>query len=684
MSAASRTFRFAVAALSTALVSTAAAQRLNLTNNETPGPGSGVVTPQTLQALRARAEALEAPSTSDDAERSRHLRRSLARLAELLLTKGHAGNDATTHLVIPGRVLAGVLLQHDAALERIAPEADALRDLDARIESIGAMLDAGVPSRADLDAALRDVLAPLAQSDAPPGASGPSAWPELPTHEGLATRWPDVGPGLDEKLRELARRAQAAESWAAYRPGVRSMARLLSDSVPPGSVRAPADVEQRRTTMLRDALDDLLAPESESRGRRGLLRLQQLAALGRVSALARALPEAPSSRAFRAAVERLVLRLPDDAGALSPQSAARLQRLEQWLLVAIERATLLDEKAILRQLRPAHRVIVEQSRLTQDRMLEALGRLADDPETINDPSVLAPINLHLEQVELLRLFVRADKKMELAAALRGDDALAPFADALLALSRRAAEDRSRDQALPALRALLTDLAELALLPDEKALRDSTDPGAVRLVQILDRERPLWRRKVNQRVAGEVVPGGEEHAARLRLAAHAASLWAAIARVRRALDPGTQPASTLAGFGGWALSRDALDALTTAAERDLQRLLSEADPPADAPLASALQAASRSLRTHAVVLLAARLEVELADVAPQPPGVARDLLRISSGSPDPRAVRLGAHADALWSVSRYAEEVRAPDSVARTTALTFAALRAEQVLAAMDR
>ena len=114
----------------------------------------------------------------------------------------------------------------------------------------------------------------------------------------------------------------------------------------------------------------------EETGETGLARLRRLAILGRIFSMLDAFAPDPGAKQLERALAARVEFMPDEPEA---GNIAGLRRLEAWLDQASDRGALIDEKKVVRQLRPAVRSLADLARRTQSELFDSLTRVASDP-----------------------------------------------------------------------------------------------------------------------------------------------------------------------------------------------------------------------------------------------------------------------------------------------------------------
>lgn len=647
------------------------AQRLQFASDE-PKAGSGVA----AAALAARArEQLAATGESGTQTPESEAKRAYLSAAAQLLASGEAKGVGGTFLVA-----AGTMLMHDheavfEVLEARRMSADAMRLL---VSDLNALNDVPASPEA-LDRALRTACANLLQvSLTPSGTSSLWPWPE--PAESTLPAWPDVsGMGTDASSIDLLhKRCELAEGWAAFRPGGRAMCRLMAEATwPLGREKQVAPGARRRwISELAHASAEVLEP---ARGEDGLASLKRLAALGRIFSLLDALAPDPHAKQLERALFAAVEVMPEE-----PRETGGWFKLEGWLQHAVQRTALSDDKAVVRQLRPALRSISDLARGSQSEMLEALARVASKPEAAGDPGVIAAVNLFSDNIELLRVLHRASAALQDPAA-SGDpvarENARPFTDGLLKLAKEVADPKTRDRSIGALRNLATDVADLMELPGEKALREQA-PDLEKLLNgkggaalaLIDRERLAWRRGVGAVMKPGTTSGGEGNAARLRAIGIVLQLALDVAECESIASDGSDP---LDQWGGWWLGDKSLGEHASRAAAALPALIESTEADLSA---NAAASARRGADEHAIIGLAAKLSRGLASAGPAPtaPIPLKGIRAIATGSPDPQFVLLALWRERISVVCRYAQS----EEPAETKA--FAGVRAAELIRAIER
>ncbi|MBS0190106.1 MAG: hypothetical protein U0573_01130 [Phycisphaerales bacterium] len=636
----------------------AIAQRLKL-KGDMPEPGSGAATIELARTLRQEADVLTAavPKTPRDAARAAYLH-----CAGTLLESGEARGPAGTH-----QVIAGLALSLDRAAALSAITSGLLNDAELELASSDLTSIAQNPSisAAELDRALRNALSLLLQKACPAPGADLWPWPERPGLSMPAWPAPKLSPEASAALEALHARALIADSWIAYRPGARALARLIAAAAPDGSRLG----EPARSKWIAEYAASLGALNADRAGVEALARLERLATLARILTLFEPFESAPGGKELKKSLLTFIETLSDP----TPQESERLSRIEQWLTSIAAITTLADEKDVVRQLRPAIRSVAEMCRTTQQEAIESLSGAFASAAAASEPAVLAAVNLHKANLSLLRTVRRASAVLEDPAKVGPEPAVTesarPIADMLLKLAKEVADPRQRNRALEPLRILASDIADLWELPGEKQLRANDQAffaqfggKAADVLGLIDRERAAWRKDLG----GKVSASAEAHAQKLG----AVRLLLLLAR-----DAADCKAAgrLLPQWGGWWIEPTTLETLVGRADAALPALFSEIEA-AQSP--AALAAARSAQRQNAIVALAARVARAIPADAPAAITL-RSVRSVACGTPDDRAVLLAPWRDRIALVCRYSREN--DEQSAR-----FAAQKAYECADAMDR
>lgn len=598
--------------------------------------------------------------------------------AACFLQTGEDQGVAGTFLVVGA---TNLLHSRDAVFALL--DAQQLSDNDTRLLAGDlALLAASPPANSSaFDRALRDAFANLLQAAGDSAPDAASGWPWSESPEAKPIHWPDFAPlgNQGAAFTPLQQRCELAEKWVAFRPGARAMKRIVIEaSWPIGrEKRVLVGPYRRWMSELSRAATEFM---DEQTAEVGLARLQRLALLARCFSQLEVLPVDPSSKQLEKAFFGAIEIMPDDPGATRGWF-----KLEQWMELAAKRAALMDDKSVVRQLRPGFRSVGELAKGTQTEMFDALARVLSKPTSSGDPGVMAAVNLYSENIELLRILHRASEAIE-DPTTRGDpvarDDAKPFTDGLLKLSKEVADPKQRDRSLAALRNLAADVGDLLQLPGEAQLRAQDEKltnllgkKVPEVLSLIDRERAAWKKAVGSVTKPGGSSGGENSAARLRALGLALSLAADIAECESAAS---DPNTAFRNWGGWCGFDDAVlrNAIASASSA-LPTLLNQAETEEASKVLGSMQ---RAVREHAIVSVAAKLSRDLAQ-APKPTQSIplRDLRAIATGTPDTRNILGASWRERLAVICRYANEGAAGNDEAKR----FATAKAAELLEASN-
>lgn len=657
------------------LAHTSTAQRLNFTNSD-PQAGSGAVA---LKLASETREQLEKLREKDDHSAVASAKMAYLSAAASFLQAGEDQGIAGTFLVIGA---TGLLHSRDAVFTLL--DAQQLSDNDIRLLAGDlALLAANPPANSSaFDRALRDTFANVLQAAGDSTSDAASGWPWPESPEAKPINWPDFAPLGNQAaaFTPLQQRCELGEKWVAFRPGARALNRIVIEaSWPIGREKRVLVAPYRRwMSELSRAATEFV---DEQTAEIGLARLQRLALLARCFSQLEALPADPPSKQLEKTFFAAIEIMPDD-----PSATRGWSKLEQWLKLAAKRAALMDDKSVVRQLRPGFRSVGDLARGTQTEMFDALARVLSKPTSSGDPGVMAAVNLYSENIELLRILHRASEAIE-DPTTQGDpiarEDAKPFTDGLLKLSKEVADPKQRDRSLAALRNLAADVADLLQLPGEAQLRAQDEKltqflgkKAPEVLPLIDRERAAWKKAIGSVTKPGGSSGGENNASRLRALGLALSLAADVAECE---SLASESNSSLRNWGGWCGFDDAVlrNAIASASSA-LPTLLNQAETEEASKVLGSMQ---RAVREHAIVSVAAKLSRDLAQVPKTTqPIPLRDLRAIATGTPDTRNVLGAAWRDRLAVICRYANEAAAGNEEAKR----FAAAKAADLLEALDQ
>jgi hypothetical protein len=357
--------------------------------------------------------------------------------------------------------------------------------------------------------------------------------------------------------------------------------------------------------------------------------------------------------------------------ALAPSQdrSARLKNFSRVLALVAATRELPDEKTLVRQVRPAYRVLRATLIGTRARLLLALPDVIDKALAMTDPGLVAAVNAHRETLDEARLLVSVSRVIADPGAAPGSepptsDRWRHIADQLLRLGQEMGRPQTRSRAMETHHAVLLEIERFARLPGEDELaavarglsggglhadawRSLTGGKATELSARVGMARSRW-------VVGL---GGKGNAADADLAAmdDLVGLMTVLDALA-ALDIGAdgRPGAgygVLQAWAGWELSAEAVESLAAPVAREAAGLVA-AEIAGDSPDLSARIAV---LRDGAGVLRAAGGLSRAAVAEGLSPGSV--LRECAIGGPPPRAW-LGADLERVAGMCRYSEEAAA--------------------------
>lgn len=648
------------------LATCAGAQPLRLDGPTLPAAGEGAAMVALAAELRREARAARVERRA-----GAEVCAALRDLAAALIEHGERAGEAGS-----GRVVAGLTLANDRTALDAAIGASSGSRLVWSVAAADVMKLAGaVPERAsDLDRGLRDALAMTTQRVGPTQ----SAWITLhgaaaSTDEraSLEVLGRDAGlpPEAIEALAALDARLSSASGLRAYGPTVTGTRRLVSRAIIGVATQAAwvsAGGRDALRAELVESLREMADPATTSAGRD---RLARVGTLGELAARFGAIEGAGRAK-VRDAFGRLCLTL---APMADEKEARRVELLLRSARLLARREELDDEKQVVRQMRPAVRVLVELTRRTEEDLIDVLPDAMSSGEAISRPMVLTALAEHTRRVEDLELLIAVSDAMRDPIATgepRAREDMDALAEGLLALAKEAVKHQSRGDvssrlrlsaALEELRSAAATARDVLRGPGEADLRAAADgrgaasptasacatmlgDRAKDLVGALDAARRDWVRGwlAGKRPTAEQTRRALELHAMLTLLADAA--WAG------------RNAGAARAWPAWELSAPASARLARGLD-DAVRRAAQAVVVADAGAARAIAQASDR---WAVSLLEGRLASRLASAwggGSEPVGGA--LAQVGLGGPDEGAWGREHRAE-LAVVCRYAEEAAASD------------------------
>lgn len=682
-----------------ALHTPAAAQTLNLSGPQTPQLGDDAAALALADRLRAEAEAVAAPAEA-----------AARRLAAALLETGQREAESRRSprgpaRVLLGRTIAARLDAIDAALESRAIDPPTALIIAADLARIAARPD---EDPVQIERALREALAPLADAPQRLGLPAPphGGWiqtqppPALATYADALAQWTAEGTPLStpaiEALRAATALADQAGSSRAYQRAADAIHMAVLAAHDAGATQPlPRWIGPTARAAFEPALDRALATMADP-GRRAQ-GLAELRRHGRLLALVRAADRLPDDQTGRRAREAL-----SNFIAIPPTN----RELEATLLGAYERAlglvhaarSLPDDRALVRQLRPAWREFQNTARAAADRLADVLPTLLNDSAAMSDPGIISLFSATASALD------EARGLHELTALLAGQppagaepvalDAHRDLAARLLTLAQAVSRSSGGDStaARRDLAAIALDAAAWRILPAEAELRaavaapdrawtTATEGREHDLLDLVDRTRAAYLANIASQ--GPLVERAALRA-RLQMIADLLVLVRDVAHTVRSLDEPAVPSESadptagphappaLAAWSGWELSRAAhrllSEGLTDATRETISLALRSEDERARIRIAAIR-------RDLAPALLPARLEQAWLAVAPRAVG---PLDEIALGPPDPALAWMPIPRDLLAEFCRLAEELpgirlRRSDSQDRQVRAALAAL-----------
>ncbi len=710
-----------VAVLVLACGSLAPAQTLNLDQTAAPAPGDGMNSAALVESLQKEITELSKPGVPGAG-----LRSLVRTIAIDLIKSGVAQGPAGSEHVVLGRTLA---LRRES-LDRWSASHDVPAGVLALMKEAAG---AGAPTERDaMEVWARDAIGPLLIFGWPTEAIG---WPADVSRVGARVpteSLPDLALHArfsGEVCTVFARaevRLAAAEQFGVTRAGAW---RLRDDIAAAASIAGPQKPRWMSDPSLAAWRSDLVAcvtsliPSTGAAAytpMQAAARLRVLRLASELAAKLQSLEPSASGRASLAALDQLIAasEFRADAG------------VADRLLAAVDALSLIraapgDDKALLRQLRPAARALEPAARNAAAQLLEDLPRLIKRSDALADPGVLASINSARRRRDDQRLVRRLSElcadappgsdpahaepspDREPADGPTGraptefriaepslDPRLKNVGARLLTLGQDLSRNDKRDLAIGELRSLAGELADFRALPGEReadvaagvASNAHTSITRVRawsaltnaklpdLLAALARARADW---LSEWSSVKALPGPDN--------AEPLAAFRAVFGVLSDAAPALDEESFINAWPGFELSREARAQLT-------DRLPGAGAAMVESLLAGryddATHAAARIRAEQAAALLIGRLErLAAAQSLAEPTDAALGALsQTAAGRPDPeRAWLLAGVADIradIASVCRYAFELVPPcDHPERYRA--YLTRRADLVLSVLD-
>ena len=512
------------------MVSTATGQTLELGGESMPLPGEGEATLALVEALDLEIREL---GRSGDP-----VAMELRRLARALLASGERLGPAGSTRVVTGRTI----LARAEALERTAEDlpsgparSAAAAKLAALADRIAAELDAPIGDW-ELDRAIRDAFAPLTAVAGMPGpgagwAAGRSSEPTEPPSD-------PAGPFADGA--HLARLLGMLDR-AGQQPAYAVTSARLRNRLAEASAAVLAEPEWLGEGVRRHLAEDLDAAAAQVQDpelrTRGLEEIDRIATIGRLIVLIESQPADREGRALRAAFEGLVERSRTERAGSAPVFEALGQ-----MLALLDQDALLDEgDRLVRQLKPAWRIVERDVQLASRKLRAMLPKVIVRESPMTDPAVLAVLAERKRAIRLLRQFVEISGFLAKDAGARKPvvaDDRKPVAARLLKLGQALDDAGEAREAEDQIRLFADRLDRFSAMRGEEALRRVADDDGAS-----DAERAQVRRLTASRPGGVV--GRIDKARADWLAA-----WAA-----GQADAEDSASARLAGFESWLMLVD---------------------------------------------------------------------------------------------------------------------------------
>lgn len=613
-----------------------------------PAAGQGAGAIALADELRDQGQSLA--NRPDDREHARAAARMLART---LLTSGESmGPDGSMRIVL-GRTLARGLPEIDRAIGALEGETGAAQasllatDLTAAARSLD-------DPKADPWRETRDGFALLSRGLKPDDRTG---WIDesLKADEPLAgeiDRWSSAlsFSAVDrEALVQLDALATAGVGWPAYHAAAVHLRRAAREACD-GMSSLP---EPTRSGAL-DQFKAALHLPAEQRAA-AFMQLRRIARLAALALRVQSLDDAPAIKRLRTELARALSEpAPTDAAAES----ARLAALERTL--ALLHPKLPDERTIVRQLRPAWRVLAAALRPTEQKLVQALPEVLTRADAATDPGITSAIAAQRRAVQDIDLLLNLNTAM--ADQGTGEPGLNGLwklaADRAFKLGQDLAKPTAHDEALAGLRELASQTQDFNELPGEAELKAAsrTDPSAWSVLTG-GQTQPLLAEIAGRR--GTWLSGWDRNGfaaapaevARLRALRDLMAALDDAAAITPASGDFTPQFAALNAWPGFELSTGALAALTAGLREqtvEATRLITAGDAPGCAKITDRIRT------DYAAALLIGRLAREAADR--KVPVPAPTLLEAAAGGPvEGLSWQSGGR---LAELCRYAEEIPA--------------------------
>jgi hypothetical protein len=441
-----------------------------------PAPRQGPAAASLASDLERQAQQRRAEAAPDALQATKREAAAAARdLARALVVTGDSMGLEGSRRVLLGRTLARRMDEIDGLIASVqgsdgaAMLALAARDLG---DSARALEDKSIDPERPLRSALAFVgtLVPDAQRQPVP----------IPGLQDIARVPGMTGPAV-EAFRDLLPDINAAQQWLSYHGALDQLAGLLASAIDSvGSMPSWVSIEARERLGAELAGAFIALKDSQTRAA-ATRTLEQIAALRGIVHTAARLEGGEGNRVRSA--------LSDSLAAAEESRWERIADFGRLVQLAVEGEGLIDERQLLRQLRPAFRALEAAARGTQPRVVAVLTTVLRQPGAMNDPGVLTAVNTHRRAVDDLRLL--ADANARIAVPVPDNTRAEPevntefkrIADNLLQLGQSMQRADTRTEAMQEARDLAAQTARYAELPGEPSLRATLTGGGNEQVEL---------------------------------------------------------------------------------------------------------------------------------------------------------------------------------------------------------
>lgn len=451
-----------------------------------PAPGQGAGVLALAEELRKQADEVEHKPGAAARERAMGGARKLARA---LLTTGEQMGDKGSQRNVMGRTLARGMAGIDRVIAACVDQTPETGNAEVALAARDMLAAAaGVENQgADAWRLVRDGLAGLTQAASRQGSvTGAFGWIDQWTEQdgplaGDVDAWvkaPGVTPVTGQTIRELDALAESGLAWPAYRAparhlrvAVRGGAGLLGG----GPAWIPDTARRSLGEQFSVAIKQL-ATEADRDA--GITALRRLARLGVLAARVDTLDDNPAVKRVRSALVQ-AMSAPDT-------EARQLEAFDRVLDLDLARGKLPDEKALIRQVRPAWRVLGAGLKASEQKLEGALPEVLTHVDAMTDPGVASIIASHRRAIQDMEVLASLNTAM-IGDAAPGTRASAEpavaerwkrVADRVFKLGQELSKPDTKDTALTALRQMAQEIGNFTTLPGEESLRE-----AVRLARL---------------------------------------------------------------------------------------------------------------------------------------------------------------------------------------------------------